>query len=163
MDKAKKILFYILEYIALFLLFGGIYFIIECFWKHQVSDIRMLILGGGISIFLGLLNNIFDYDTDFFLQCLMGMMLVVLAEAVLGYQWNIIEGLNIWDYSALPFSGVDGQVNIFFSLAWFLLSGVDIILDDAINYYLLNFKPDTPPYYCFLGKKIFQFKRKGGA
>ncbi len=160
MRATNRFLRCITEYIILFFVYGGIYFLIECIWKREISDIRMFMLGGGISVFLGLLNNIFDYDTDFLLQCFMGMMIVVLAESILGYRWNVVEGLGIWDYNDLRFSGVDGQVNLYFALAWFFLSGILIILDDAINYYILGFKPDTPPYYCALGHLLFKMKPK---
>lgn len=156
----RKIKEYVEEYAFLFLLYGGIYFIIECLWKHAISDWRMAVLGGVMGILIGLLNCFFTYNTDIFLQGIVGSLMVTLAEAVGGYQWNIVEGLGIWDYSALPLSGVNGQVNLFFSIGWFFLSLVCIFLDDAIDYYIVKHEGQEPPYYVLFGHKLFQMKEK---
>lgn len=144
---------YIIESTILILLYGTVYFLIECIWKQSISDWRMFILGGVMGFLIGLQNNIFTYDTDFLYQMIVGSLMVTLCEAVLGYQWNTIEGLNIWDYSNTIIYGVDGNVSLFFSLfAWTTLSGIVIILDDYIWYYI--FKNGEEPYYIVFGKKF---------
>ena len=50
----------------------------------------------------------------------------------------------------LPFN-ILGQISLPFSLIWFLLSGVIIIVDDYLRYKL--FKEDKPKY-SFLIKKL---------
>lgn len=150
----------IFRYIILFILYGVLYFIIETVWKCKITDIRMLFLGGILGITIGMLNNIFTYDTDFIIQCLLSSLLVTISEAILGYYWNIENGLNIWSYSNLPFSAIDGQINLLFSIGWLLLSGVCIVVDDVINYYIFDYKKDTPPYYKVFGKVIFRMKQK---
>ena len=153
MNKLFKIIF---EYVVLFFVYGIIYFIIETIYKGRATDYRMFILGGLIGCSIGLLNNIFTYDTDILLQGLVGAIIVTLSEAILGYQWNIIEGLKIWDYTNLPCSAIDGQVNLFFFIAWFFLSIVCVILDDVINRYI--FKSNEQPYYKLFGKTIIKLK-----
>lgn len=148
MKKLSKIL---AEYVILFLVYAAIYFLIETAWKGQLTDYRMFILGGALGVLIGLLNNIFTYDTDLLLQGYVGMITVCLAEAVFGYEWNVLQGLDIWDYAELPFSAVAGQVNLFFAVAWFFLSIICIFLDDFIWYRLFG---REKPYYRILGKKF---------
>ena len=144
---------YIFEYIALILTYGIIYFLIECIWKQSSSDWRMFILGGFIGFLIGLQNNVFTYDTDFVYQMIVGSLMVTLCEAIFGYQWNTVEGLEIWDYTNTIIYGVAGNVSLFFSLfAWTTLSGIVIILDDYIWHYI--FKNGEKPYYIIFGKKF---------
>ena len=154
----KKVVTYILEYVALFFFYGFIYFIIECIWKQQLTDWRMAVLGGVMGVMIGLINLLFSYDTDLILQGIVGSLLVTLSEAIGGYYWNIELGLNIWDYSSLPFSAINGQVNLLFSIGWFFLSIVCIFLDDVIDYYIIKQKKSEAPYYVIFGKMIFEFK-----
>ena len=118
---------YILRYSLLFSVYGFIYFVIECIYKGKISDWRMFVLAGFIGVVIGLVNNLFSYDTDFILQCLFGALVATLSEAIGGYYWNIECGLHIWDYSSLPLSFVGVQVNFFFSIIWMFLSGSVIV------------------------------------
>lgn len=152
----RKFLQAVFEYVILFFIYGGIYFFIECIYKWKISDYRMFLLGGIIGCLIGLVNNIFTFDTDILLQGIYGALMTTLVEAVFGYQWNIVEGLEIWDYSTLPLSGVSGQINLFFFIAWIFLSLVCVLTDDLINYYVLKNQP--PPYYKLFGKVIFKLR-----
>ena len=144
---------YIIESTILILLYGTVYFLIECIWKQSISDWRMFILGGFMGFLIGLQNNMFTYDIDFIYQMIVGSLMVTLCEAIFGYQWNTIEGLGIWDYSNTIIYGIDGNVSLFFSLfAWTTLSGIVILLDDYIWYYI--FKNGEEPYYIVFGKKF---------
>jgi len=137
----------IFKYICLFLVFGIIYFLIECLWKGTISDYRMFLMAGCLGVLIGLINNLFSFDTSFILQCLVGALMATLCEAIFGYQWNIIDGLKIWNYNSLPCSFVGNQINLFFSIAWMGLSGVCIMLDDYIRYKLFD---EEKPYYKWL-------------
>lgn len=153
----KRLIKGLSEYVILFLVYAAIYFMIETVWKGQPADYRMFILGGALGVLIGLLNNIFTYDTDLLLQGYAGMITVCLAEAVFGYQWNVLQGLGIWDYTELPFSAVAGQVNLFFAAAWFFLSVICIFLDDFIWYRLFGHER---PYYRILGKRFELYGRR---
>lgn len=75
--------------------------------------------------------------------------MVTLSEAILGIRWNEL-GVYIWDYSSLPLSYVKGNVNLFFSIAWFILSGICIVLDDWLRYKLFKErKPLLKEYKLF--------------
>lgn len=151
----KKILLKFIKNIIFIILYGSIYFVIETIYKGYLTDYRMFILGGLIAFVVGIINNAFSFDTDFLLQGFIGMMSITLLEAILGYQWNVVEQLGIWDYSNMLFNGVAGQVCLEFSIfAWIPLSFVCIILDDAIRYYIC--KDTEQPYYKICGKEIFR-------
>ena len=104
----------LIKYSILFIIYGTIYFVIECIYKGKLTDWRMFILAGFIGIAIGLINNLFEMNTDFILQCFVGSMIATLSEAVGGYYWNIENNLGIWNYSSLPLSFVGGQINLFF-------------------------------------------------
>ena len=144
---------YIIESTILILLYGTVYFLIECIWKQSISDWRMFILGGFMGFLIGLQNNMFTYDIDFIYQMIVGSLMVTLCEAIFGYQWNTIEGLGIWDYSNTIIYGINGNVSLLFSLfAWTTLSGIVILLDDYIWHYI--FGNGEKPYYIVFGKKL---------
>jgi len=154
----KKILWvieHLAKYSALFLVYGIIYFTIESLYKGHLTHPLMFAVGGIVGILIGMINNLFDMDTDFILQCFVGMMIVLIIECVIGYQFNIIEGWGMWDYSHVPFNYVGGQICIPFAIAWFILSGVCIVLDDELRYRLFN---DEKPYYVIWNKVIKRSK-----
>ena len=129
-------------------LFGCIYFVLESIWKGHWTDWRMFVLSSVIGLIIGLQNELFTYDTDFILQCVTGTLVALLCECIFGYQWNVVEKLALWDYSNLPFSAVANQINLFFGLIWIVLSGVCVILDDALHYYVWeNDGVSERPYY----------------
>ena len=127
----------IIKYFTLFITYGSIYFIIECLYKGKLSDWRMFVLAGFIGIMIGLINNLFEMNTDFLLQCIVGMLIATLSEAVGGYYWNLQCGLGIWDYSNQPYNFM-GQICPMFSVAWFFLSIPVIYLDDYLKETILK-------------------------
>lgn len=148
---------YIIEYLLLFFIYGFIYFIIECIWKLKLSDYRMFLLGGIIAICVGLQNNLFSFDIDLLYQSINGAILITLCEAILGYQWNTIEGLNLWDYTNTGIYGVDGNVSLAFTIfAWIPLSCLCILIDDYIWYKILH--NGEKPYYSIFDYPIILYK-----
>lgn len=55
----------LIKYSILFIIYGTIYFVIECIYKGKLTDWRMFILAGFIGIAIGLINNLFEMNTDF--------------------------------------------------------------------------------------------------
>lgn len=145
MNNIIKIFF---KYIILFVSFGGLYFIIESLYKGHITDYRMFIMAGIIGILIGLVNNLFSFETNFILQCLFGTLIALLGECICGYQWNIVQNLGLWDYSSLPFSFANNQINLFFGFAWLILSAVCIVLDDFLRWKLFN---EEFPHYTLKG------------
>lgn len=139
-------------------LFGFIYFLLESGYKGHWTDWRMFVLSAIIGILIGSMNELFTYDTDFKLQCIVGMLLALLCECIFGYQWNIIECRSIWNYTSLPLSAVAGQINFFFAVIWLFLSGVCIGLDDTIAWKF--HKNSEVPYYKIGNKVVFRFPER---
>lgn len=137
----KKILS-ILKYIFLSIIGGGIYYSVEVLWRGY-SHWTMFILGGLCFVTVGLINNIISWNMKFELQCLIGSIIITLLELITGIIVNIILKWNIWDYSDLLFN-IMGQICLPFSLIWFVLSGLIIVLDDFIRYKFFN---ERKPYY----------------
>lgn len=122
----------------------------------------MFLLSGFIGLCIGGINNLFTYETDFLLQCIVGMLIALLCECIFGYRWNIVEGLDLWNYSNPPisrFSAVDGQINLFFALMWLGLSAVCILLDDWIWYFILKHREEKP-YYQIFGRTLIAYEKK---
>lgn len=130
------------KYIILFIIFGAIYFCLECAWKGRITHWSMFILAGFIGVIIGGINEWIPWRTPFWLQCSMGMIISVLGEAITGLIVNVWLQLNIWHYNIMPF--LWGQCSVPFALAWFFLAGVCIIIDDYIRWKW--FKEEEPFY-----------------
>ena len=72
-------------------IFGAIYFLIECIYKEHLTDWRMFVLAAVIGVLVGSINELFTYETDFILQCIVGMLVALLCECIFGYQWNVLK------------------------------------------------------------------------
>ncbi|MFV0341640.1 MAG: putative ABC transporter permease [Anaerocolumna sp.] len=131
-----------LKYILLFFIGGFLYCGIELIFRGY-SHISMLIAGGICFVLIGLLNEIFPQKISLISQMFISCLIITMVEFVSGYIVNILLGLNVWDYSDLPYNYL-GQICLLFSNIWFFLSLPAIILDDYLKYYLLG--EDKPSY-----------------
>lgn len=136
---------YILKYIILFIIGALVYMSIEIFWRGY-TDISMGIVSGVSFIFMGLLNEWFDWDTPIWLQMFTSAIAITLLELISGTILNIYLKLNIWNYSN-QWGNMYGQICPLFSFIWFWLSGVGIILDDYIRW--IWFTEEKPRYKIF--------------
>lgn len=131
-----------IEYFSLFNLYGVIYVLIEILYRGY-SHWSMFLLGGICGILIGLINEIISWEMSFIFQCFIGGCIVTSLELLIGYIVNIKLGLNIWDYSNM-WGNYLGQICPLFSSLWCILSGIVIVLDDWLRYWL--FKEDRPNY-----------------
>ena len=106
----------------------------------------MFILGGVCFVCLGLINEILSWDTPLVIQMLIGCIIITSLEFVIGVIVNLLLNLNVWDYSDLPFN-LFGQICLQFSILWYFLSAVGIILDDYMRYWI--FHEEKPRYKLF--------------
>lgn len=134
------------KYLLLFIIFGGIYFIIETIFKGHLTHYSMFLLSGIIGIIIGSLNEYFPYEMSFWLQCLIGAIVATVLEGISGLILNVWLGLGVWDYSNVPFAILYNQISLPFSIAWYVLSGLCIVLDDYIRYWFFR---ETKPHYNF--------------
>lgn len=103
--------------------------------------LAMGILGGTVTVILGYINEIQPLRRlPFLVHCIMGVIIVTGLEWLTGRLLNVHLGWHVWDYKHLILSTPDGQINLFFSLIWLVLSPVAFWLDDNIrnNYDILN-------------------------
>ena len=142
MQKQLKLLS---KYLFLFCVGAGLYISIELIYRGY-SHWTMGVLGGISFVSIGLINEILSWDTPLALQALIGSLIITFYEFVFGVVLNILLGLNIWDYSNLPFN-ILGQICIPFSVIWYFLSIIGICLDDFLRWKLFN--EEKPKYKIF--------------
>lgn len=145
MNKTLKV---ILKYLILFCIGGTGYYSFECVFRlitkgEAYSHWTMAILGGFCFVLIGGINEFLTYEMPLWKQCLIGSVVITILEFICGCIVNIWLGWNVWDYSDMPFSVLD-QICLPFSLLWFVMSGVVIITDDWLRYWL--FKEEKPHY-----------------
>ena len=134
--------FFILNKLILFSIGGISYLIIELLWRGQ-SHWSMFILGGLCFLIIGLLNEHYTFEIPLPVQMLIGAFTITVLEFCAGCILNLWLGLNVWDYSDLPYN-ILGQICLPYSLLWFVLSLGCILADDYIRYYLLG---EEKPHY----------------
>lgn len=122
----------VIKNIVLFLVFGAIYFGLECLWKGHITHWSMFVLAGFVGVLIGGINEYIDWSVPIWAQCAIGTIIATLGEAFTGVIVNIILGLNVWHYNVLPF--FYGQCSVPFCCAWFILSGICILIDDWIRW-----------------------------
>lgn len=126
MNKLK----WLLKEFIIFLVFGITYALLEILARGYTHP-AMIVLGGICGVLVGLLNDSTP-DMPILVQCLLGSIIITILEFISGCYLNLYLGLNIWDYSSLPFNLL-GQVSLKFTIIWFILSVPVIYLDDYIK------------------------------
>ncbi len=132
--------------IILFLIGGTLYNLIEFIWKSirgGTMHWTMFLLGGVSFLLVGLINEWIPWEMGFIWQALIGGGIVTGLEFCFGLVLNVWLGLEVWDYSHIPFN-LMGQICLPFSLAWCGLAAVGIVLDDYIRYWFMG--EDEPRY-----------------
>ena len=79
-------------------------------------------------------------------QMLIGAIVITALEFVCGCIVNLWLDWNVWNYSNMPFN-LFGQICLPFSILWFFLSAVAVVLDDYIRHLLWGKK--IPHYKLF--------------
>ena len=138
----KKVFKMFIKVLTLFIIGGFIYMGIELAYRSY-THWTMGILGGLCFICIGGINELFSWEMPIWKQCVYGSIIVTMLELLFGLILNVWLNLGIWDYSNMPLN-ILGQVCLPFTLAWVALSGVAIVLDDWLRYWL--FKEEKPHY-----------------
>ena len=128
-----------------FILFGigaFLYLFIEILYRGH-THWTMGVLGGVCFVLIGLINELFTWSTPIWLQGITGSMVVTILEFISGLILNTCLDLGIWDYSQMPFNFM-GQICLYFTIAWFFVSIVAIVVDDWLRHWL--FKEEKPRY-----------------
>jgi uncharacterized membrane protein len=157
MSKLEKFVINFFKYLIVFEVGGVVYYTIELLYRGYSHE-SMFILGGLCLINIGLINEVFGYDMYFELQVLIGDIVVVTSEFITGLIVNKWLGLNVWDYSNLPFN-LMGQICLPFALLWIPVVALAIVVDDWVKYECLH--DPEPTYRSWITEKIKSKKGRG--
>jgi len=118
------------------MLYGGfIYGAVEILYRGHTHP-SMFILGGLSLVWVGGLNCFFRRRLPIPVQMAIGSVIITLGEFVCGMIVNVQFGMDVWDYSDMPFN-LYGQVCLLFMVIWFFFSFVAIKTEDFIRKRLL--------------------------
>ena len=131
-----------LKHTILFIIGGIIYILIELGFRGHTA-FSMFLLGGLCFVLIGLINEVIPWDMGIIWQGIIGSGIVTSLELIFGLILNVYLGMNIWDYSALPYDLL-GQICLPFSILWIFVSALAVIVDDWLRYFL--FKEEKPHY-----------------
>lgn len=132
------------KYLFLFWFGGSTYATLEVLWRGY-SHWTMVLLAGTVFVVIGLLNEIWTWNTHFIIQATVATFIATVAEFICGVIVNIFLGWNVWDYSDLP-GNFMGQICPQFTVLWFFISIIAIVLDDYIRW---KFFYEENPHYRF--------------
>lgn len=125
---------------------GMMYVSIELLWRGR-SHPSMFFVGGLCFLIIGSINEgILTWDMPLLFQGLIGAAAVTAVELISGLILNIWLGLDVWDYSSLPFNFM-GQICLYYFFLWILLSTAAIFIDDWLRHILFGEK--HPQYRLF--------------
>ena len=133
------------KYFILGIIGGAVYVLLEMLWRGY-SHWTMFLLGAVCFILIGLVNEVFEWDTPLILQMFCGCAIITALEFITGCIVNLWLGWDVWDYSRYKFN-VLGQISLRSSVGWYFLSLVGIFLDDWLRYKLFG---EEKPHYKIL-------------
>lgn len=134
-----------LKYILLFFIGGYAYCGVEILFRGY-THVSMLVAGGISFLLIGILNEAFPNGISIISQMVVSAIIVTVIELLVGIVVNIWLGLNVWNYSNMPYNFM-GQICLLYTNIWFLLSLIGILLDDFLKVYLLG--EEKPQYKIF--------------
>lgn len=128
---------------------GALYFLLEVAYKTITGHPEriswtMLVLAIILCIPVERAGYQLPWDCPLWLQALCCAALVTVTEFAAGCVLNLWLGLNVWDYSALPFNLL-GQICLPFFFVWFGICMVFIPVFDLLRYEVKG--GDRPHYY----------------
>ena len=133
------------KYFILGIIGGAVYVLLEMLWRGY-SHWTMFLLGAVCFILIGLVNEVFEWDTPLILQMFCGCAIITALEFITGCIVNLWLGWDVWDYSQYKFN-ILGQISLHSSVGWYFLSLVGIFLDDWLRYKLFG---EEKPHYKIL-------------
>ncbi|MDY3928943.1 MAG: hypothetical protein SOZ34_06220 [Clostridia bacterium] len=104
-----------MEQIFVFFLGAAGYGLMEIIWRGYTH--WTMLICGGVCFFL--IYNIFDIlgDTSTVFKAVAGSLTITFVELFAGLIINVKLGLNVWDYSGMPYN-ILGQVCLPYSFLW---------------------------------------------
>ncbi len=118
------------EYAIIALVGGSYYYFLEILWRGY-SHYAMVIVGGASALLLYLINKRLD-SVNLIVKCLIGAVVITIAELLGGIILNIYLKWDIWDYSRLKYNFL-GQISIRTSFLWMVLCFPAFIAGDIVK------------------------------
>ncbi len=117
----------IIKYVILWYTGGIAYFYLEILFRGY-SHFSMIICGGLCFLLVGLigdkiLRKNIPNIAKILIVMLVGSFVISLAELITGLIVNVGMGLDVWDYSDIPYNFM-GQICLTFSFFW---SGISLV------------------------------------
>lgn len=147
----------IVKELILFIVGMCLYMAIEIFYRGYTFRL-MGIVGGFLLCIIDKINDKLSWDIPLLIQMIIGSIIVTIIELISGNFALYFLNVRMWDYSNLWLSMGNDFICPLFSLIWVFVSGIGIVLADAINYYLMH--EDPQPYYRRLNGKILFYLSK---
>ena len=132
MEYSKAAVNKMAELVLLFLFGGTGYGICELVWRGY-THFSMVILGGICFCVIFFANKKF-HVLSFVERCFFSGIFITSMELLCGCIVNIAFDMKVWDYSMLPFNFL-GQVCLYFSILWVLLSAPVLIICRLLRKY----------------------------
>ncbi|MCM1334823.1 MAG: putative ABC transporter permease [Bacteroides sp.] len=131
MKKRDSFFFELLKQLVIFLFGGFLYGAVEILYRAHTHP-SMFITGGLCLVWVGGLNSFFGRVLPLPAQMAVGSAIITTAELICGLIVNVGFGMDVWDYSDLPFNFM-GQICLRFVVIWFFFSFVAIAAEDLIR------------------------------
>lgn len=132
---------------------ASLYLLVEIIFRNYTF--RLSAIMAAIAFVIGNnLNNKYSWKMDLLLQCGIIAVLITGLEATIGNLDYYFLHQNMWDYSGMPLSALNGKICIPFTIIWFIFGFFIVFAGDAIEYYW--FHDNDRPEYWILGKRIWQ-------
>lgn len=120
---------------------GTVYYLMEIIWRGY-SHWSMFALSGICFVIIDFLNQAWKNIRSLILLIILCTLIITILEFFTGLIVNLWLGLGVWDYSQMPFN-LMGQICLFFSLLWLLVSCFALLVDDLLRWFFFH---DVPAY-----------------
>ena len=97
---------------------GMLYGLVEIFWRGN-THWTMVVTGGICFLLLDRLDRM-TTGKPAAVRCMKGAILITAVELVAGLFINQVMGLDVWDYSHIPFNFA-GQICPLYTIYWYFL------------------------------------------
>lgn len=116
---------------AAFFAVGGVgYGTLEMLWRGR-THWTMIIAGGICFVIFSKIAKKYKKRNIMF-KSLLCALSVTAVEFVFGLVFNIILGMDVWDYSGLPLNFL-GQICLLYTALWMILATAFLPLADVMN------------------------------
>ncbi|MCD7785449.1 MAG: putative ABC transporter permease [Oscillospiraceae bacterium] len=115
---------------------GGLsYGLLEIIWRGY-THISMFLVGGLCLVIIGSMDEGGEAPCLLWQACL-GSLTITVMEFTSGVIVNLVMGLDVWNYSSLPFN-IMGQICLPYSVLWLMLSIPAIYYEDILRHFLFG-------------------------